>query len=374
MSRTANGEGSIVSRQTKTKGAVWDAQVSVKDHRGITVRLSKRGFVSQAQAIAWRDEQKRLSKLGKIAATAPITVPELVQKYIDSRSRAVKSTTDSYRSNLKQQIEPRLRVRADQLTVKAVQEWVYETADIMEERDMSGSGAVKTGVSLLRAAMRWAATDTVKLIAYNPIDRASFDDPTEVRERKAFKKKELRALFEHSRELSAVLWHLLFETGARKGEILGLDWEDLDLEKGRVVLNKIATPESGYVRVSKRTKGRKAREVPLSKATVALLEARRDVMGESATGALFVSPRGTRPTGSTVRYWWTRDIEAAGLEGRVPHELRHTWATMAIKAGVDIKVVSEILGHKKITTTMAIYQHTNKAAKRDAIERVSGLI
>lgn len=372
--RAGNGDGSLRSRNTKTRGVVWDVQMTGKDPQGLTVRVTKRGFESKKLAQDWRDEQKRRARKGELGRTAPLRVPDICQLYIESRVKIVRSTSDSYRSSLKRQIRPRLNIRADQLTQTRMQAWIDETQDLFEARDMTGSGAVKTGVNLVRASMRWAASPEVRLIPYNPLDRKELEDPTKAGVRRAFTKKQLRLLFAESRRLSGILWRLIFETGARKGEILGLDWEDLNLHRRRVSIGKIATPESSYKKVASRTKGKKVREVPLSRALVALLVAYRDELGESATGPIFVNQRGTRAAGRTVDIWWAKDLAAAGMEGRHIHELRHTWATMAIRKGVDIKLVSEVLGHSKISTTLDIYHHTSKKAKREAIELVSGLI
>lgn len=368
--RAGNGDGSIRSRETKTKGIVWDVQMTGRDRRGLAVRGGKRGFPTQKAAQAWRDEQKRLARLGKSTKAVPLKMADLCEEYIKARPKLARSTVRGYESVLRLHIKPRLDVRAAQLTKARVQEWVYESQELLESQGRTGSGTVKQGVRLIRAAMRWAASEEMGLLPYNPVAGMSIIDPTRTREGRAFTKKQLRSLFEHSDEVSGLLWFFLFETSARKGEILAVDWEDLDLDSGELLIDRIATPESHYRRVERRTKGKKERVVPLSKALVARLRARKQELGASATGALFVAARGGRAYDSTIFNWWERDMKAAGLEDLVPHELRHTWASMAVRKGADIKVVSEILGHKRVSTTADIYLHTTKRGKRSAIESV----
>jgi integrase len=69
-----------------------------------------------------------------------------------------------------------------------------------------------------------------------------------------------------------------------------------------------------------------------------------------------------------------RRVQRHGVPRIRLHDLRHTWATLALQAGVDVKVVSERLGHSTATITRDVYQHVTPAMQSDAAERVAGLI
>lgn len=374
MGRTGNGDGSIASRETKTRGTVWDVQASVRMRSGITERVTKRGLPNREAAVNWRDEQKRKARLGQLVRTKPQTLPDLCRKYMAAHPHLAPSTRKGYSSVINRHVNTKLDVRVENLDTARFQLFLDQLASEALEEGYSGSGTVKQARRIVTAVLRWAADPDVGLIGAVPIVSKRLVDPTTVRTTRAFTGKEIKALMKASLPSSGVLWRMLLDTACRKGEILGLDWEDIDWDNQQVVINKIATPESNYREVKPRTKTKVQRTAPLSKPVMRLLTALRDELGELATGALFKGPAGRRASGTSIHYWWHRDLAAAGLTGRVPHELRHTWATNALRDGVDAKVVAEVLGHSDVRTTLRIYRHVSIDDKRAAVKRVSKLL
>ena len=147
---------------------------------------------------------------------------------------------------------------------------------------------------------------------------------------------------EASRRDRAIL-EMLYASGVRVAELSGLSLEDLDLRDGSVrVLGK----------------GRKERIVPLGSKAV---EALRGYLGEreGARGPLFRNPRGGRLTVRSLHRIVRARARAAGLVGRVtPHTLRHTFATHLLDAGADLRLIQELLGHARLTTTQR-YTHVS---------------
>lgn len=171
---------------------------------------------------------------------------------------------------------------------------------------------------------------------------------------------------------SEIAWRLLLETGARRGEITGLNWSDINFRTGVVTIRKIASPESGGLYLSNRTKGKAKREIPISPALLATLKALREERGARASDPVVIDAKGlTRPSFNAIRYWWLRDCAEAGITGHSPHSLRHTFATTALEAGVDVKVVSSILGHASTAVTAEIYTHVTGSMQRDAVLKVA---
>ena len=139
------------------------------------------------------------------------------------------------------------------------------------------------------------------------------------------------------------LLELLYATGARISEIVGLDIDDLDLEVGAVRLLG---------------KGNKERVVPVgSYATQAvqswLVRGRPDLSSSGRAGpALFLNRRGARLSRQSAWAAITAAAERADLSGHVsPHTLRHSFATHLLEGGADVRVVQELLGHASVTTT-----------------------
>ena len=139
------------------------------------------------------------------------------------------------------------------------------------------------------------------------------------------------------------LLEVLYGTGARISEAVGLDVDDIDLELGQVLL---------------KGKGSKERIVPIGSyardALAAYLrDARPDLMGTTTpAGAIFLNSRGGRLSRQSA---WAVLVKAAGLAGVTkdvsPHTLRHSFATHLLDGGADVRVVQELLGHASVTTT-----------------------
>jgi len=137
------------------------------------------------------------------------------------------------------------------------------------------------------------------------------------------------------------LIELLYATGIRVAECCGLDREDLDRSHGTVrVLGK----------------GDKERVVPVGDAAIAAIDAYLAQRGRTGR-ALFTNHRGGRLTTRSVHRIVRRQARLSGLDRRVtPHTLRHTFATHMLGEGADLRLIQELLGHSRLTTTQR-YAH-----------------
>lgn len=180
-----------------------------------------------------------------------------------------------------------------------------------------------------------------------------------------------------------VAWLLLATTGMRRGEVLGLAWSDVDLEQSRLRVRRTLVDMNGDAPVwsdPKTASGK--RSIALDGATVAALRAHRKQQLEQrmAVGAgyvehdlVFAMPDGrplhperfSRTFTETIRRWKLPQVRL--------HDLRHTWATLALEAGVHPKVVQERLGHANVSITLGIYTHVSQSMESDAAERVASL-
>ena len=138
---------------------------------------------------------------------------------------------------------------------------------------------------------------------------------------------------------------LLYGTGIRCAELVGLDLEDVDLDQRVVrVLGK----------------GRKERMVPFGRPALAAVEAYLEERGKVGRGqALLVNARGTRLTDRYVRVTVARRVRQVALDRRIsPHKLRHSFATHLLSRGADLRAIQELLGHASLSTTQR-YTHVN---------------
>lgn len=149
------------------------------------------------------------------------------------------------------------------------------------------------------------------------------------------------------------LLELLYASGLRAQEVVALDLGDVDLE-------------AGWVRV-RSGKGGRPREVPMGRPAQTalrryLLEARAHLGARDGEAALFVNRRGGRLSVRAVGRAVKAALEAAGLSSRVsPHWLRHSFATHLLMNGADLRLVQELLGHARLSTTQN-YTHLSLAA------------
>ena len=168
-------------------------------------------------------------------------------------------------------------------------------------------------------------------------------------------------------------FHLSSHTGMRRGEILGLRWCDLDLDAGRLSVRQALVSIAYDVQLSDVKTGTGRRTIDLDPGNVDVMKAWRIERAEEKAG---IEPSGDelvfcKPEGSWIHphsFSQILDRKVAKLD--VPtislHDLRHTHATLLLKAGVPVKVVSERLGHANVAFTMSIYQHVLPGMQAEA--------
>ena len=161
-------------------------------------------------------------------------------------------------------------------------------------------------------------------------------------------------------------------TGLRRGELLGLKWEDIDLDRGNLrVKRQIARIDGEIVEAPLKTKNA-YRTLPLAEDTVDVLQQQKKKVGSSPW--VFPSPTGGPISPDSVLHMLHRVLKRAGLPRVRFHNLRHTFATLALQNGVDIKTVSGMLGHFSAGFTLDTYAHVTGAAQRQAAQTMGNVL
>jgi integrase len=140
------------------------------------------------------------------------------------------------------------------------------------------------------------------------------------------------------------------DTGMRRGELLGQQWEHIDFTRRLLSVTRSKTPEG------------EAREIPLTARLLLILEPRRQT-----AGTVFVYKGDAI---ADVKTAWKHAIENAGIRHVRFHDLRHTFNTRMLEAGVMQEVRKALMGHTSGETVHSIYTHVELPAKRDAIARL----
>lgn len=180
--------------------------------------------------------------------------------------------------------------------------------------------------------------------------------------------------------LAPALW-LTAMTGMRRGEVLGLRWSDIDLAARRLSLQRSVTC-TGYRVHTTPTKTRTSRRpIDLDATTIEVLvdwraAQARELGSDERDRAVFTRQNGEPLHPHVLSQTFERVLtdRAAGLPRIRLHDLRHTHATLLLKAGVPIKVVSERLGHASPAFTMSVYQHVLPGMQREAADTFARLV
>jgi integrase len=229
----------------------------------------------------------------------------------------------------------------------------------------------------LHDAVRWG------YLGRNPADAADPPVPRTA-EMTVWSPEQLRAFLDSVRDDRLYAgWLLLATTGMRRGELLGLRWEDVDLDRARLSIVRQLTTINYQVAVSEPKTAKGRRSVALDATTVKALRSHRarqnaehlahaDIWKD--TGLVFTHEDGSALHPHRFSAWFEQRRIAAGLPRIRLHDVRHSYATAALSAGVATKVVSERLGHANITITLDTYSHVLPALQEDAADKVAALI
>lgn len=257
-------------------------------------------------------------------------------------------------------------------------EELFEPVD--PDRRLSGSSILRYHrvlSSMFSTAVKW------QMIPSNPAERveAPRAETAEARYLTSEEAGELLALLEDEPILYRTAVTVLLYTGMRRGELLGLSWDDVDFDTGvaRICRTSIYLPEQG-VFVDETKNHSSSRYIKMPSTALASLRQWRAAQAENRLKAgdqwqdarrIFTRWNGLPLHPSTITGWFHSFVERSGLPQISIHSLRHTNATLLIAGNVNVRTVSAHLGHAQTSTTMNIYAHAvqeAEAAAADALE------
>jgi integrase len=354
--RRDKGDGEIEALPNGRYRARLTRTVNGKRSRG-----GSKTFRSREEARAWLDEHK---KTGPASAG---TVGGWLDEWLALHRPDVAPKTFRHDAQkVRRWLAPRLGgVRLRDLDALAVKRMLAE----MAAEGHSDSERQKAG-AVLRKALN-AAVGLGRLPA-NPMTRAGgVKLPTPKRpEKKVFTPAQvLELLAAADAQGKGHVIRLWLDAGPRPGELLGLDWDDI--HGAKVTIRRSLDADTHTLKNPKTRKSR--RTLPLSAPTAEALKAAR------GTGVFVPDPRARLGRWWESQFndeWWTPLLEAAGFAGQgySPNTCRHTMATLLIRAGVPLKVVSERLGHEDVTTTLRSYAHVMEGDQAAAAEVMGRLL
>lgn len=372
--RRLAGEGSIFERKDKRGG--WVGQINLGWQAGKRVRKVVYGRsadeVREKMTALVRDRDLRiLPKTG----SSP-TIADFLKDWLASIKSSIRVRSyERYDGIVQRHLKPAIgRIRLEKLTPTDVQRLL----DSKLEAGLSARTVQAIKIVLgaaLKQALRWQMVPrNVAQLVNSPRAQS--------KEMRVLSPEQARAFLtaSHGEPLHAV-YLLALSTGLRRGELLALKWDDIDLDKGMLSVRRSlgrSVTEGIVIAEPKTRQGR--RSLHLSAQLVGALRVHRKNQLERRlqagadwkdTGYVFTTGIGTSLDPRVIGIDFKRVLEKAELPSVRFHDLRHSAATIALSQGVHPKVVSEMLGHSRISLTLDVYSHSLPTLQAEAAERMA---
>ncbi len=321
----------------------------------------------------------------EVLEPSKILLGDWLDRWLDTAVKPGKAlrTYETYRSIIDKHLKPSLghhaigALRPDQLEA-------YYQRSTLDPKTLENHHNVLSGALGVAMRHKLIRENVARLVMNKP--RAK-DDHEEI-QAQCWEIEEARAFLEMAKAAGpqpAAFYRLALESGARKGELCAFKWADLDVEAGKIrvmrqMIKRWPVPIFGP------PKNRKPRTIDLSQETLGLLKKQKAAQAEVKLlagntyqdhGLIFAydhPPFGMPLSANNIgQREFSKLVTSAQVRPITFHGLRHTAATLMLKEGIPIKVVSERLGHKKVTITLEIYAHALPSMQREAATKLGAL-
>ena len=376
MAKRANGEGNIRKRK--------DGKWLVTFPTGIYKEDGKREYVykycaTQAEAAEKLRELQMEKAMGVCQGKSAVKTGAWIDTWIEKHKspKLAPATLTSYRNNARIHIKPYV----GEIPLRELS--TYHIQRMLDGIGGSLSTFIKN-YNIIHGALEKAVE--LGMIPRNPCKGVAFPKDDKRKMRVLTKEEQKRFIMALDGEYYRAMFLTYLYTGMRIGEGIPLQWKDIDLEKRTLRVNKKAIVAHDYnkheaVQVVQdfcKTKSSK-RTIAITAGLVAVLREHKETMmklaedmGEewSDESLVFRNSRGNMVYSRNLQEVLYRIYDKAEIEGATMHTLRHSYATRCFEAGVDIKAISEQLGHANVKTTYNIYVHLLEDTKAKEIDKL----
>jgi integrase len=380
--------GTVYRRETPSGASSWVAHVAW--YEAGKRRQMKRTFRTKKDAQTSLVELLAAHQTGRFVESSKLTVRSFAESWLDGlANQGRKATTlNGYRRIIDSYVAPRLGEVALQDVKASDLDSLY--AELLRGGGANGRRLSLTSVHHVHAALNKMLNDAERkgVVIRNVARLANAPSLTTARSKSPEMtvwtaeqlSQFLRSIVGNRNE---ALFRLLALTGIRRGEAIGLRWSDVDLQVGHVSIRQAVTVVDGEEVVAAPKTRRSRRTIDIDADTGALLEAHRRAQSEALArvdlaGAfddrVFTNDIGEPMRPDSVGQAFHRLVDKAGVPVIRLHDLRHTHASHLLAAGINVKVVSERLGHASVSFTLDTDGHVMPGQQAEAAAAAAGLL
>ena len=375
--RRSNGEGNI----RKRKDGRWEGRYTA-GRDPVTGKQIFKNVLGKTQAEVKEKLQKALAQAGKIdfTKTGKYTVTMWMNEWFENvaKIKVRPSSHQTYRGYIDHHIAPNIgSIPLEKLTTMDLQKLYRKLMNkgrverIEAKRQPKGLSAktVRNINQVISSAMDFAVAQ--KIIPENPCKAVALPK-VEHEEMQTIPAEQLQAFLQEAKATGVYeMYYIELATGLRRGELLGLKWTDIDWKNGIIkVRRQIARVDGKIVEAPLKTKN-SYRTVTISQQAIEVLKQQKEKTNDEY---VFPSPNGGPISPDSVNNMLKRVLARAGIPKVRFHDLRHTFATIALQNGVDIKTVSGMLGHFSAGFTLDTYAHVTTAAQKEAADTMGNVL
>ena len=375
--RRSNGEGNI----RKRKDGRWEGRYTA-GHDPETGKQIFKNVLGKTQAEVKEKLKKALEEAKKIDFTriGKYTVEMWMDEWFENvcKIKVRASSHQTYRGYIDHHIAPYIGdIPLEKLSTMDLQKLYRKLmtkgrVERIESEKQSKGLSAKTARNInqvISSAMDFAVAQ--KIISVNPCKAVALPK-VEHKEMKTIPAEQLEAFLREAKETGVYeMYYIELATGLRRGELLGLKWQDIDWKNGIIkVRRQVARVDGEIVEAPLKTKN-SYRAVTISQQAIEVLKTQKTKANDEY---VFPSPNGGPISPDSVNNMLKRVLARAGIPKVRFHDLRHTFATIALQNGVDIKTVSGMLGHFSAGFTLDTYAHVTTSAQKEAAETMGNIL
>lgn len=351
------------------------AYLGVDPFTGKQRRTTRRGFKTQKEAKkAERELLLSIEENGFTDHSSKPTFEEVANLWLESYETTVKPTTyQNTRKYLNILIKDYFSdIRIESISVSMMQQIVLKLSKRYT--------AYSLYLSVVNRVFKFAMS--LGIVQANPVDRIIRPKQQPPKSEKiALTKEELNQFLtlakEHARPVLYAAWHTLAYTGLRKGELLGLEWSDIDLDNKVISVQHNLVMVNGKYRIQSPKTRKSIRKITIDDTTASVLKSWKLEQkklffknGVKNSNIVFSGSSGEYLDKSHFRVSLKKFLKRYDLPAITVHGLRHTHASLLFEAGVEPKTISDRLGHANIQTTLDMYTHLNDNQRSDVADRL----